>query len=147
MVLRGRTDLEGLVEFSSPFDEATMIVQVNGYGRKKLGWRSGEEELTVQLEPQCVIAGRVADAQGRPVGECIVDLSCSSGDSFFYEVSAQDDGCFRFDCLPAGDYMLRIEHDRQQLYEDRLSLLPGQTYDFTSNRVASPASIEGKPVP
>lgn len=123
-----RTKPTGVAAFAAPFGEGTLIVRADGYGRQRQHWAT-EDELTFELEPQAIVTGRATDPDGRPLAECTVRLNCSTGDSFWFEVAPQDEGRYRFDELPAGDYTLTIERDRQQLYKDAFTLEAGQTHE------------------
>jgi hypothetical protein len=125
--LRRPTDKEGQVAFDKlEFGEATVLVELPGYGRRRFGWRQGEKEFRVRLAPEAIIKGTVKLA-GRPLGELWARLTSADGDSYTAVVDGKNGGAFRFDQLPAGDYTLTVQDERKQLHQQVVKVKAGET--------------------
>ena len=98
---RGRTDEQGWADFPGlACNEATVLVQAPGFGRRRLGWRDGRGELVVTLQPEAVLTGEVRDAAGAPLKDADVILVGASGDAMNAPVDAGRQGRFRLAELP-----------------------------------------------
>jgi hypothetical protein len=132
-VARGRTDARGQANFPAlGFGGATVLVQAQGFGRRRLAWRDGQKELKVELEPEAVYAGDVHDAAGKPVEIFSVNLT-ANGDQIITSVGPDARGRFRLDGLPAGKWkiVIRAEDWFSILYEGTVTLGTGETRDLS----------------
>src|SRR5262249_6360607 len=100
-MIRGRTGNDGWAGFPSlSFSGATVLVQAAGYGRARIGWRGGQNELTAKLLPEGVITGEVRAPSGEPMKAYYVNVN-SGGDHISLAVEPEDKGHFRIAELPA----------------------------------------------
>jgi protocatechuate 3,4-dioxygenase beta subunit len=124
---RARTDAAGWASFPAiTFTGATVLVEAPGFGRRRLGWRGGERELTVELEPEAVITGMVRDGSGRPLAEGYVSLRGAAGDQLGASFGPNDGGKYRLTELPAGDYTLLIGKGGETLHQEQVKLKAGE---------------------
>src|SRR5262249_32751116 len=131
-MVRGRTEDNGWADFKAlNFDSATVLVQAPGYARQKLGWRNQQNELTITLAPESVLAGEVRDAAGQPVQKFYAHLTCDS-DRLGKPVRPEDNGRFRLTEVPAGMWTLTIygSDGQSELYQGQVELKEGQTKDL-----------------
>jgi uncharacterized GH25 family protein len=129
-MVHGRTNAEGWAEFPAlPFSKATVLVRAKGFARRLAAWRRDEPELTVDLEPESVLAGEVRDARGRPFVNVRVYLhSATMGDS----INTTTDGAGRYIIaeLPPGKYAVSAipAGAVRQLDSEEIALEPGKTH-------------------
>ena len=132
-IKRGRTGADGLVRFpATSIPEGIVVVRAEGYARRRVPWRERESELVVALDPEGVVNGMARDDDGKPLAECVVSLNASSGDGYTYSVRREDKGQFRFNELPAGNYTLTINRDRQELYKESFDIWFGEVFTVGS---------------
>jgi protocatechuate 3,4-dioxygenase beta subunit len=123
---RARTDAKGWASFPAmTFIGATLLVEAPGFGRRRLGWRGDERELTVELEPEAVLTGTIRDGDGLPLREGYVNLLGQSGDQLFTAIGPADAGKFRLAELPAGEYTLRVHKSNETLHQEQVTLKAG----------------------
>jgi hypothetical protein len=129
MGLRGWTDQQGWCKFQElVFGEATLVVEHEGYERKRFGWRQQEEGFEVSLAPEAVIQG-VIRRDGLPLAQCQVSLASTSGDRYFLVTGSK--GTFSFNQLPAGDYSLEFLNEKRGLQRQQtVKLKAGETRDL-----------------
>ena len=127
--LRGWTDKSGWAKFSElVFGEATVLVECEGYERKRLGWRQQEEGFEVSLLPEAVVRG-VIRRDGRARAACQVRLDSTSGDHSYMITGSN--GTFAFKQLSAGDYVLQLVNEREQfLHDQHVTLKAGETREL-----------------
>ena len=90
-------------------------------------------EITVKLQPESYVVGRLLDADGEPLSGAAVE---ASGVPFAYatrldSVGADADGRFRAVLIPGCRYSLKGEPNRREMYgftiERDLAIEPGET--------------------
>jgi hypothetical protein len=106
------------------------LVQAPGFGRQRFGWRKAEKELKAVLLPEAVATGEVRDDLSGFAKNFFVNLE-NGGDQISAHVSREDKGRFRIAELPPGDWKLVISDANSTLYEDRVSLMSGETKQLT----------------
>jgi hypothetical protein len=139
------TDVQGRARFPGlPVTEGSIVVQKEGYGRRRVEWRGGEGVLGAALHPECTIEGLVRDELGRPeerynvwlhyCAQGVFDLDNPEHEQFQTVVrrfetwfKPEDAGRFRFDQLPPGNYSLLVSCG----YSDEFTLEPGETLTVT----------------
>src|SRR5262249_48037554 len=100
--VRGSTGKDGWAAFPSlSFGTATVLVEAAGYARRRLGWRKGEKELSIELPREAVLTGTIHDAAGGLLEKGYVNLK-SDGDRIGATIRPVSKGRFRFNELPAG---------------------------------------------
>jgi len=132
-MVRGRTAADGWADFPSlGFSGATLLVQAPGYARSRIGWRGGQNELTVKLLPEAVITGEVRSPSGEPLKSFYVNAS-SGGDHINVAVEPEGKGRFRLAELPAGNWSLTFRADDgvSQISQQQVSLSPGETKELS----------------
>ncbi|MEZ6191563.1 MAG: carboxypeptidase-like regulatory domain-containing protein [Phycisphaerales bacterium] len=123
-----RTDKDGVARWpAQPMDQAMIAIDCEGYARKRIKWRAGEDEIEVRLEPESVVEGTATDRDGKVVLQGFVILSNETGDHYSITLRPEDRGRFRFDRLAAGDYTYLLQYDRQTIDQRQITLGPGQT--------------------
>lgn len=122
------TDANGRLAVSVPFREATVVVRAAGRARQRFGWRNGEKEFTVRLEPESTIEASIQMSDGRPFADpdANVQLESDSGDTYNTSMPRETPDSFQFRELPAGKYKLSLRGRRGQLHEQSLELAKGE---------------------
>jgi hypothetical protein len=132
-MVRGRTAGDGWADFPAlAFAEATVLVRAPGYARRRLGWRDGQKELTLELEPEAILTGEVRDTADRPARAFYVNVM-SRGDQISASASPDGNGRFRITELPAGTWSVTVRDadGRSTLYQGSVTLEAGGTRELT----------------
>jgi hypothetical protein len=130
--VRGRTAKDGWADFPSlSFGTATVLVEAPGHARRRLGWRKGEKELTVELPREAVLTGTIHDAAGGLLEKGYVALK-SDGDHIGATIRPDSKGRFRFTELPAGTWTIsvRATDGLTELHEGQVTLKAGETKEL-----------------
>jgi hypothetical protein len=130
---RKRTSSDGWADFPSlSFKEATVLVQAPGYGRRRVGWRKGEQEVVVELEPEAVIAGVIRDSNGSALQNAYVRAEFR-GDHVSATIQPDSRGRFTISELPAGTWSVTVRGGDgiSSVHDDKLSVKPGETKELT----------------
>ncbi len=107
--VRGRSDRDGWAAFPAlTFGEATVLVQVPGFARQRVGWGKGETELAVVLSTESRADIDVLDEAGQPARDVGVSLASSAGDQYPAMPQPEKPGHYRVDQVPGGDYTLNV---------------------------------------
>jgi uncharacterized GH25 family protein len=131
-MVRGRTAADGWADFPAlSFGGATVLVQVPGYARHRVGWRDGKQELTCALARGAVLTGEALDAAGKPVKAFYVQLA-RDREQISARVGPDDKGRFRIGELPAGTWRVNVfgDDDRAALYSGEVALKAGETKEL-----------------
>jgi hypothetical protein len=132
-MVRGRTDANGWADFKAlSFGGATVLGQLPGYGRERIGWRGKQKEISITLKPEAVLAAEVRDANGQPVKECYVQIASSGGDQISAYIDENAKGKFRVSELPAGTWTISIrgKDGLTMLHQEQVKLKIGETKEL-----------------
>jgi protocatechuate 3,4-dioxygenase beta subunit len=132
-MVRGRTAADGCASFPDlSFPGATILVEAPGFGRQRIGWRDGRRDLTVQLETEAIIRGRVRDFAGDPLQNFYVILM-GGGDNISTRIQPDDKGQFRIAELPSGTWSVEIRAGDGEsiLYQETIELKPGEAKEMS----------------
>jgi Carboxypeptidase regulatory-like domain len=130
--VRARTAKDGWADFPKlSFGTATALVQAPGHARRRLGWRKGEKELTVELPREAVLTGTIHDAAGGLLEKGYVNLN-TEGDHLSATIRPDSKGRFRFTELPAGTWTItvRATDGLTELHNGQVTLKAGETKDL-----------------
>ena len=108
--------------------EGAILVLAPGFGRQSIGWTADMTELTATLSKECVIEG--APSEGSlPAGEkCHVRVNCHGAGSMTVDLPEQENGVFRIDQLPAGNFDVEVVRGSTTVYKSSFTLRPGESY-------------------
>ncbi len=108
-MIRGRCDAKGIAAFSHlSFSEATLLVEAEGFARKRVPWRKGEKTIDVKMAPQAVLAGQLeSDASSEGIGFYATLLSPEL-EQIHVKIDGSQRGAFQIKELPAGKWTLMI---------------------------------------
>jgi hypothetical protein len=143
---RTRTDDKGEKELSSlAFEGATILVRAEGYARRRIAWRDGNESIEVKMEREAFLSGEVRDRDGKLVDEIRVGLTNDHGDSMNAMIDPLRPGRFKIGELPAGNYHLSLYRSFGARFDEKdivlkvgeVKILPiwGVDPDRTRNRM------------
>jgi hypothetical protein len=78
-------------------------VECPGYARRRLGWRNGEKELTIQMQPEAILEVEVKGPRWASVS-----IGHENRETY-YEMATLDKGMkTHFTQIPAGTYSLQV---------------------------------------
>jgi len=127
------TNKKGVATFDTlSFAGATVLVEKTGYGRLHLGWRDRRPEINVTLLPEAIVRGVVRASDGKPIGECQVNLAAKgNSDHYCTVLNPEDEGRFEFRALSGGTYTLQLLHEHYSSDPIEIELAPGETQELT----------------
>ncbi|WP_435021791.1 carboxypeptidase regulatory-like domain-containing protein [Tundrisphaera sp. TA3] len=143
-----RSDARGWAGFPSLyFDKGAIVVRAEGFGRAKLDWANGEDEMDVLLEPQAKLSGSVLDQDGKPVAEASLMLSWGAGESMDVPID-ETTGKFTAEGLGPGKYQLSVQANvGPALFAESITLEEGkaEVRDIRVKRRAPDAGAAPRP--
>ena len=147
---RARTDARGVATFDPlAYDEAIVLVEAPGFGRRHVAWTDGAADLEVPLEPEATIEGAILDeATGRGLDGIFIMLNSAQNGQLDITPKAGDGGRFRFGELPEGTYQFTVETAFGTLHQEQIVLKPGEHAPRTLRLKMLPAVAPfGEPLP
>ncbi len=126
-----RTSSDGVLELLNLVQsEGTIVVQAKGFARHRFGWRDGQQEFTVSLQPESIVSGTVMDKSRKPLEGLWVVLTSEDNQYFSMPLEREDNGTFSFNELPAGNYTLELKDQRDALFSQEVTLKPGDSINL-----------------
>jgi protocatechuate 3,4-dioxygenase beta subunit len=122
---RAGTNATGEARFEEPAcEDGTIVVSAPGFARRRIAWTDGAAQVTVALEPEAWLEGRVR-LKGKPLHEGSVRLRSSESDYLSIDL-AETAGRYQFDRLAAGEYQLDVSgKNGQSIHSLKVSLEAG----------------------